>query len=34
MLQDAVIMGIEIIGESTKNLSNEFRNEHSDIGDK
>lgn len=31
MLQDAVIREIEIIGEATKNLSEEFRNKHSEI---
>ena len=31
MLQDAVIREIEIIGETTKNLSMEFRNKHPNI---
>ncbi len=31
MLQDAVIREIEIIGEATKNLSEEFRNKYPDI---
>jgi len=31
MLQDAVIRELEIIGEATKNLSNEFRDKHPEI---
>ena len=31
MLQDAVIRNIEVIGEATKNISNKFKSEHSDI---
>ena len=31
MLQDAIIREIEIIGEATKNLSEEFRNKYPEI---
>ncbi|MEW6041190.1 MAG: DUF86 domain-containing protein [Elusimicrobiota bacterium] len=31
MLQSAVIRQIEIIGEATKNISEEFKNKHTDI---
>ncbi len=31
MVQDAVIRNYEIIGEATKNLSEEFRNNHPEI---
>ena len=31
LIQDAVIRNIEIIGEATKNLSKEFKKDHSEI---
>jgi len=31
MIQDAVIRELEIIGEAAKNISEEFRNKHSEI---
>lgn len=31
LIQDAVIRNLEIIGEATKNISKEFREEHSHV---